>query len=72
MDQSRQYYHYHLKWTPDRKVQVCEGPGWLSPLFILNGPGRPSFPSQPITKAEFYALLSDLAAKGYVDNLLDF
>jgi hypothetical protein len=72
MSESRQFFHYHLKWTPDRKIQVCKGSGWLSQLFILNGPTEPDMPAHPVTKQEFYAILSDLAARGYMDNLLDF
>ena len=72
MDETRKYFHYHLKWTPDRKVQVCKGHGWLAPLLILTGSHEPAFPEHPITKQEFYAILGDLAGKGFMDNLLDF
>lgn len=65
-------YRYHLKRTPDRRIQICEGSGWLSPLFILAGPHKPDLPTDPITKQEFYALLSGLAAQGFLDNLVDF
>ena len=72
MAESRKFHHFHLKWTADRKIQICEGPGWLSRLFILNGAAEPNLPKQPLTKQEFYSLLSDLAAQGFMDNLLDF
>ena len=72
MADSRNWYHFHLKWTPDRKVQVCKGSGWFDRLFILVGNSEPKFPEHPITKQEFYSLLSALAAQGFMDNLLDF
>lgn len=72
MADTRQWFHYHLKWTPERKIQVYKGSGWFDHLFILVGPKEPEFPDRPITKQEFYALLSDLAAQGFMDNLLDF
>jgi hypothetical protein len=72
MDDSRKFFHYHLKWTPERKIQVCKGSGWFDRLFILCGTSEPKFPDHPITKQEFYGLLSDLAAQGFMDNLLDF
>jgi hypothetical protein len=34
------------------------------------GPSEPDIPDRPLTRQEFYALLSDLAAKGFWDNLL--
>jgi hypothetical protein len=43
-----------------------------SRVFILHGTREPEFPDHPITKQEFYALLSELAAQGFMDNLLDF
>jgi hypothetical protein len=72
MDESRRFFHYNLKWTADRKFQVCKGSSWFSKLFILCGNGEPRFPNHPITKHEFYALLSNPAARGFMDNLLDF
>jgi hypothetical protein len=72
MSESRQFFHYHLKWTPDRKIQICKGPAWFSRIFMLYGTTEPSLPEDPVTKQEFYAMLSDLAAKGFMDNLLDF
>jgi hypothetical protein len=67
MDHPQQLFHYHLKRTPDRRIQICEGSGWLSPLFVLAGPRKPDLPVDPITKQEFYALLGELAAQGYMD-----
>ena len=72
MSESRKFTHYHLTWTPERKLLVSKGSGWTGHLFILCGPGEPEFPAHPLTKQEFYAILSDLAAQGYMDNLLDF
>ena len=34
------------------------------------GPSEPDIPDRPLTRQEVYALLSDLAAKGFWDNLL--
>jgi hypothetical protein len=72
MDDSRLYFHYHLKWTADRKIQVSKGSGWFAKLFILYGPSEPEFPDHPISKQEFYVILSRLAGQGFMDNLLDF
>jgi hypothetical protein len=36
----------------------------------ITGPSEPDIPDRPLTRQESYALLSDLAAKGYWDNLL--
>jgi hypothetical protein len=72
MDNANTLFHYHLKWTPERKIQICKGSGLLSHLLILSGPHEPNLPEQPITKQEFYALMSSLAAQGFMDNLLDF
>ena len=82
MEDSNRFFHYNLKWTPDRKIQIGKGSGsfsdlfkasgWSSRVFILHGPSEPDLPEQPITKQEFYRLLSDLAGRGYTDNLLDF
>jgi hypothetical protein len=72
MDESWKYWNYHLKWTPERKILVRRGSGWTDQLFVLYGPGEPQFPEHPITKQEFYAILSNLAAQGFMDNLLDF
>jgi hypothetical protein len=36
----------------------------------FRGPGDPDIPDRPLTRQEFYALLSDLAGKGYWDSLL--
>ncbi|MFL5339468.1 MAG: hypothetical protein ACJ8F7_04805 [Gemmataceae bacterium] len=72
MAESHRFFHFHLKWTPDRKIRICKGPGWLSRLFILSGAAEPDLPRRPLTKQEFYSLLSDLAAQGFMDNLLDF
>jgi hypothetical protein len=73
MDDSRKFFHYHWRWTPDRKIQIYQGSGWSfnDHLFILCGTKEPKFPDHPVTKQEFYALLSDLAAQGFMDNLLD-
>jgi hypothetical protein len=72
VDYPNKSFHYHLKWTPDRKIQIGKGSGGFSTVFILHGPSEPNLPEQPITKQEFYALLSDLAGRGFMDNLLDF
>jgi hypothetical protein len=72
MNASRMFSYYHLTWTPDRKIVVTKGSGWTGHVFILCGPGQPEFPDHPITKQEFYAMLSELAQQGYMDNLLDF
>jgi hypothetical protein len=39
MDDSRKFFHYHSRWTPDRKIQVYPGSGWSfnDHLFILCG-----------------------------------
>jgi hypothetical protein len=72
MDDDRQFYHYHLKRTPDGRIHAKAGAGWLSPILILVGPSDPALPDHPITKQEFYTLLADLAGRGYLDNLIDF
>jgi hypothetical protein len=82
MENSNRFFHYRLKWTPDRQIQILKGSGglsslfklgeWTYRLFILYGPSEPDLPEYPITKQEFYRLLSDLAGRGFMDNLLDF
>ena len=39
-------------------------------VLSIVGPGEPEIPDQPMTRQELYALLGDLAAKGYSDSLL--
>ena len=72
MADDRRVFQYHLKRTPDGKIEVREGSGWVSRLLILVGPVKPAIPEYPLTKQEFYALLSELAGQGYQDNLIDF
>jgi hypothetical protein len=36
----------------------------------IAGPSEPHVPDRPLTRQELYGLLSDLAARGYWDNLL--
>ncbi|MBO0699358.1 MAG: hypothetical protein J2P46_13260 [Zavarzinella sp.] len=72
MADDRCVFRYHLKRTADGKIEVREGSGWVSRLLILVGPTKPATPERPLTKAEFYALTSELAGRGYQDNLMDF
>jgi hypothetical protein len=74
MDDLRKRIVYHLPWTRDRKIEILKGPSFsfLSRTFILIGPREPVLPEAPLTRHEFYTLLSELAGQGFLDNLLDF
>lgn len=67
-------FRFHRKWAPDGRLHVHAGSHLLADFVItLVGPAtpEPAFPDRPITRAEFYALMSEFSARGYVDNLLD-
>ncbi len=66
--------NYRLDKTTDGKYLLRRRRGikdWFSGDSIsISGPGEPDIPDGPLTRQEFYTLLSDLAAKGFWDSLL--
>jgi hypothetical protein len=55
-------------------IHIHRMQGWKDCLRMevinFTGPAVPEIPDRPLTRQEFYLLLSDLAAKGYWDTLL--
>jgi hypothetical protein len=73
MSDARKLFRFHRTLTADGKIHVHKGTHRLAEfVFTLSGPAspEPAFPDHPITRAEFYALMSEFAARGYWDNLL--
>jgi len=60
----------------DAGLEIPPSPeAWVEDMFTgyamtITGPGALDIPDRPLTRQEFHALLSDLAARGYLDNLL--
>lgn len=67
-------WNYRLDKTRDGKYHLRLRRGFkdmfTGDAMTITGPSEPDIPDRPLTRQEFYALLSDLAAKGYWDNLL--
>jgi len=76
MREPRRSFVFCLESAPDGKFRVCKGHGlfkfkWPIPrTFTLFGNTVPKFPEHPISMQEFYAILSDLAGRGFRDDLL--
>jgi hypothetical protein len=67
-------FTYRLERTNDSKYLLRRRRGlkdaFIGDSFVITGPSEPALPEHPLTRQEFYTLLSDLAAKGYWDSLL--
>ncbi|QEH34623.1 hypothetical protein OJF2_31640 [Aquisphaera giovannonii] len=73
-DSSYRQVNYRLDRMRDGRFSVRRRRGFRDmllghPLCII-GPGEPDIPEHPLTRQELYAVLSDLASRGYSDNLL--
>jgi hypothetical protein len=66
--------NYYLERLEDGKIRINKMQGWKDCLrtevVTFSGPGEPEVPDRPLTRQEFYVLLSDLAGKGFWDSLL--
>jgi hypothetical protein len=67
-------WNYCLDRTPDGRYLLRPRRGiqdsFTGDTITITGPSEPDIPDRPLTRREFYALLSDLAAKGYWDSLV--
>jgi hypothetical protein len=74
MADPRAHSHFFLERTRDGLFRLHLHPSLRGRLFwepiSFIGPGTPILPDRPLSRAEFYALLSKLSAQGYWDSLL--